>query len=157
MSLFLLKTTNVYPFPLINVYIQHSRTALVTKTSSTGHTGVLHHSSETPGQANTLTKPLDYSTSFSTARFRPQRKKDSLAITLSFQTSWEKEIEEEIQYRFGRFIQQANRERLKLGLWELRSAVHRRQKFTSRAKKKYIYSEGLVAFPSLTEYNFFSC
>lgn len=83
MSLFLLKTTNVYPFPLVNVYIQHSRTALVTKMSGTGHVGVLLRSRETPGQAKTLTKPVDYPTSFSSATFRPQSK-NSLAITLPF-------------------------------------------------------------------------
>ena len=155
MSLFLLKTTNVHPLPLVNVYIQRSRTALVTSTSSTGLLGVLHHSWETPGQAKTLTKPWDYPTSFSPARPRPQSKV-SLAITLSFHKGWEEETEEEIQCRFGRFIQQAKRERLQMGLRELHSAVHRRQKSMPRAKKPYLYSEDLAAAPHpLQSINFF--
>lgn len=133
MSLFLLKTTDVYPFLLINVYIQHSRTALVTKMSSTAH--VLHHSRDTPGQAKTLTKPLDYLTLFSTARLRPRSKKNRLTIMLSFHKGWEKEIEE-IQYMFGRFIQQENRERLKMGVWELQ---FRGDRISCQELRKHIY------------------
>lgn len=152
MSLFLLKTTDVYPFLLIDVYIQHSRTVLVTKMSSTAH--VLHHSRDTPGQAKTLTKPLDYLTSFSTARLRPQSK-NSLTITLSFHKGWEKEIEEEIQHRFGGFIQQENRERLEMGVWELQFRADRN---SCQELRKHIYIFWRFSyFPPLTEYNFFSC